>query len=181
MKTGHMKNIVIVDEDVVQLAPFVAELGLRGLKVRRFFEADACLRSAIRIRQVDAYIIDVMLKSKRHYARSDTQDHLYTGVFLARDVRALHPEVPIILFTNHSFKESISRIKRAVASIGNCAFVPKQSFVSALEFGNAIDAVLADGIGAIKKGFWARFGSGILAQPNFHGIGIDLKKLFSSQ
>jgi hypothetical protein len=174
------KKIVLVDEDIIQLAPFVTELRLRAIQVVQFFEADTCLRSTKRIQNVNGYIIDVMLPSHRYYSDIDTQQHLFTGVFLAQDIRRFHPKVPIILFSNHSFQESMNRISRAVTSIGNCAFVPKQSFKSAIEFGNAISAVLADGVGALKKGFWSRIGRGMLVQPNFAGIGIDLKEIFSA-
>lgn len=33
----------------------------------------------------------------------------------------------------------------------------------------------------IKKSFWQSFKESLLLEPNFNGIGIDLKKLFSSR
>jgi len=172
------RRVVLVDEDEIQMRPFVTELELRGIEVRRFFEADACLRSSRLLKTVDTFLVDVMLVSERRYPADETLDHLYTGVFLARDIRKYHQAVPIVLVSNHSMKDSVDRIRKALASIGNCAFVPKQSFKSALEFGNTVEAIMADGVASLKKGFWKRLGAGVLVQPNFAGVGIDLREVF---
>lgn len=172
------RRVVLVDEDEIQMRPFVTELELRGIEVRRFFEADACLRSCRLLKSVDTFLVDVMLVSERRYPAHETLDHLYTGVFLARDLRKYHQAVPIVLLSNHSMKDNVARIRKALASIGNCAFVPKQSFKSALEFGNTIEVIMADGVSALKNGFWKRLGAGVLVQPNLAGVGVDLKEVF---
>lgn len=83
-KISKRKSVVIVDEDRIQLSPFITELELRGLDVRYFSEADSCLRSARRMKNVDAFVIDVMLASALTYSSEYTINHLYTGVFLAQ-------------------------------------------------------------------------------------------------
>jgi len=176
--TVRNRRVVLVDEDEIQMRPFVMELELRGVEVRRFFEADACLRSSRLLKHVDTFLVDVMLISERRYSTDETLDHMYTGVFLARDIRKYQQAVPIVLLSNHSMKDSVARIRKALASIGNCAFVPKQSFKGALEFGNTIEAVMADGVAALKKGFWKRLGAGVLVQPNLAGVGVDLREVF---
>ena len=162
-------------------APYVT-LGTDGYgrsdtraQLRHFFEADACLRSSRLLKNIDLFLVDVMLPSEFRYPIDYSR---YTGVFLARDIRKYHQAVPIVLLSNHSMPDAVARIQKALASIGNCAFVSKQRFKTALDFGDIIEAILADGVGALKRGFWKRLGAGVLIQPNFAGVGVDLREVF---
>lgn len=175
-------KVVLVDDDRIQMLPFIAELELRGLNVRQFGEADQCLRSARRSRDIDVFIVDVMLPSARIYSPDDTQNFSYTGIFLARDIRLSHPTTPILILSNHAFRESLLRIEQAMTSIGCCAFVAKQTFGGVTEFADVIQAIVSRGIlGAKPRNIFGRLARSILMQPNVAGFGVDLKQLFGPQ
>ncbi len=179
--TAGRSCVVLVDEDMIQMAPFVAELGLRGTKVRVFAEADSCLRSARRCKGVAVFVVDVMLPSDGRYSREDTRDYLYTGVFLARDIRNAHPKTPILLVSNHALRENLRRIERAMATIGCCAFIAKQSFANPGEFADLVQRIAERGvIGAKPRNIFGRLARGIMLQPNVAGVGIDIKELLRS-
>jgi len=172
-------TILLVDEDRIQMRPFIAEVELRGHTVRLVEEADDGLNAAKQLKRLDLAIIDIMLPSVNRYSSEETQNHLYTGVFLARDIRRAHPDVPLLLISNHRFPESLRKIDRAMTSIGNCAFLSKQSFFDPGEFADVIDRVLAHGISkASAKSIFGRLWRSIILQPKMGGVGIDLKELF---
>lgn len=75
-------------------------------------------------------------------------------------------------------KENITRIKRALGAIGNCAFFPKQDFKSTIDFGDTIERIIERGLSSIKRGIWSKLKGSIIIQPNFQGVGIDIKELF---
>ncbi len=169
------RRVVVVDDDSIWLDYLTGEIELRGIELRHLFEADGCLRSSGLPKSIDLFLVDVMLPSEFRYPIDYSR---YTGVFLARDIRKYHQAVPIVLLSNHSMPDAVARIQKALASIGNCAFVSKQRFKTALDFGDIIEAILADGVGALKRGFWKRLGAGVLIQPNFAGVGVDLREVF---
>jgi CheY-like chemotaxis protein len=177
--TAPGPKVLLVDEDRIQMAPFVAELELRGLSVHVLEEADSCLKTAKHHKRLDIAIIDVMLPSARRYSLEETQNHLYTGVFLARDIRSIHPDLPILLISNQTFREELRRIDRGMRTIGNCAFLSKRAFADASEFADIVEKILSHGIKkAEAKDIFGRLYRSIILQPKIAGIGVDLRELF---
>lgn len=173
------RRVVFVDEDSTQTKPYIKEMGFRGIDVICFTDPDSCLYEAKDMSEVDAFVLDVMLPSINHYSAEDTLEYRFTGVFLARDLRGWHPRVPIILFSNHHQDEEVKRIQKALGTIGNCAFVRKQSVRSSVDFGDIIERVLERGLGSLGTGLWGTIKDSIIIQPNIQGVGLDLKKLFN--
>ncbi len=147
--------------------------------------ADEGLRRIETDANFDLLILDVMLATDakiKHssFSRENTNDFLCTGLVLAQRIRNLHKDLPILFFTSTSSSILISQIDRTIESIGHSTVLYKHKFSSAIEFAEIVDTLISAGIEAGKKRSWKKWLSDVLImQPNFAGMGIDLKKLFA--
>lgn len=103
---------------------------------------------------------------------------MYTGLFLARDVRKAYPSVPIILFSFASFPDLRESASRLASKLSNCVFLPKAETMP----NDLIDVVNRyfeefELRPKRRRSILSRLFSSLLLQPNLSGIGVDLKKL----
>ena len=171
-----MAEIVIVEDDVIWLKPYISHLKIRGHVVRHYIDADSYYR-----RVSDdfgaALVVDVMLPSKNRYSEADTFGHRYTGLLLGRDVRRFRPRLPILFLSSLHQESEITTIRSALRSMGNCAFASKKSFDTYLDFAKLLETISTDGVAKIPRmGFFRRLRRGLIVQPNAWGIGFDLKE-----
>jgi len=98
-------RIVIVDDERVAMLRYQQELELEGYDVVHY-DSVADIKPFLTTEKpdpVDLFIIDIMLPPEPVYSAEKTDMGLYTGIFLAQDIRKRYPDAPIILLTNTSF------------------------------------------------------------------------------
>lgn len=181
MRKARPKRIVIVDEDAIQMRPFEIDLNIRGFELTVCNTAEDCLDTLSSKRRFDLFVIDIMLKVREEnpvYTKEQTNDFLLTGLHLARDIRRRRKTTPILLFSNTSNRELLRVIREWQKQIGNTYFFPKYEILSVSEFGDMVEKIIEDGLPQkSKEGVFKKLGKAIKAEPNFYGLGIDLKKL----
>lgn len=171
------KSVVIVDEDINELAPFVIELQMRGINAIQYDSADSCMSKVQELDNVDLFLVDVMLATEGGYPPEKTGGGLLTGLLLAQDLRPLFPDTPITFFSAASLQWIKEGIETTIKSIGNSALLRKGDFDSTYEFGEVIEQILEAGKYPVKKDNRLRkLWDAIILQPNISGVGIDLKK-----
>jgi CheY-like chemotaxis protein len=175
-------TIVLVDEDEIQIPLLISELQINGNEVVDFKEADSCIRFAQSESNIDLFIVDIMLPSKEYYSDSVTRGFLYTGVFLARDIRKSHPETPILLISNHSDRESLNKIEKALDTIGWCVFLSKFNLPGIIRIADIAQIMIDKGIkGLAEESLIRKIWRCIILKPNINGIGFDFKEWFKSR
>ena len=87
MKNYSNSSILICDNDSTSSQWCIREMKLRGLSPVVFEDADDCIAYFNKGNQVSLVILDIMLPSKNAYSKQDTYDYVYTGLFLAQDIR----------------------------------------------------------------------------------------------
>jgi len=178
------KRIIIVDDDRVLTNRYQQRLVLAGFLVRPFFSVGTFMR-AFRMGNLgaDLYIIDVMMPGQDLYSEAKTDNGMNTGLCLASDIRDKDLETPIILFSNDTFDLVAPIAKKLALRLSNCYFVrkidtPPDALTDLVERYFATGSFEAAGQKPpwFKRLFRRLFGS-LLLQPNFGGLGIDLKEL----
>lgn len=170
-----MYSIVIVDESVHEVRPLLTDLSIRGLNVKVCPSADDCLELIMNGQKPNLFVLDVMLLSKGAFSQIETDDFLYTGLLLGRVIREILIDVPIMFFTSMSLASGLLYINETIESLGNSIVVRKHEIGKPHEFYDHIIPILESGR-VQSKSVVGTFADNVLIQPNFAGIGFDVKK-----
>lgn len=170
------KHILIIDDEKVALRPYQQALELGGYSVDIISESYKCkefIENPLNI-ITDMFIIDIMMPSERIYSNSKTNSGLLTGLYLANDIRKLDQDTPILFWSAGIFPEIIQQTKDLSKKLNNCAFIRKNEYLPD-DLVKLVNSYFdKDGF---KSGFFKTLWDSLLFQPNFNGVGIDLKKL----
>ena len=173
-------RIALIDDEDFVMRSYCVELELADYEVLQY-KSVAHIKSLIlteKKEQIDFFIVDIMLPPGSLYSDESTNLGLFTGLFLARDIRKKYLDVPIIIFTNSPFKSVQEVAKRFSTRLDNCILLQKADYLP-FELVDVVNSYFEEfrlspntKPGILKK----LFGS-LMLQPNINGIGIDLKQL----
>ena len=116
-------RIVWVDDDPLAQSGFVIELQMRDIDVDFMPDADRFLNVVRSGKQVDLFIIDLMILPPKDISLIDTQGAMQTGIFLAKEARYYYPTTPILMYTQAPER----RVKDAI-ELGKA--IPQVSYAS---------------------------------------------------
>jgi CheY-like chemotaxis protein len=170
------KHILIVDDEKIALPYYIQELELGGYSVELLSYApewQQLLKSPASTK-AEMFILDIMMPAGGVYDQSKTGGGLLTGLYLAMDIRKLYPDTPILLWSSGSFPELIGQAKRLAKGLNNCAFIRKGDYTP-LNLVKFMDSYFTNN--KFTSGFFRTLWDSLLLEPNFSGVGIDLKKL----
>lgn len=156
------------------------DLELANYDVKRFSGVDsvaAVIESKESLR-TDLFILDIMMPAGELLQEEPTDEGLLTGLFLAQYIRRSYPGVPIILLSHATFESVKVRAQRFAGTLDNCIFIEKRATTSE-ELVNIVNLYFQELILAPGKRRTAlrRWYESLMLQPNFYGLGLDLKKL----
>jgi CheY-like chemotaxis protein len=120
-------RIVIVDDEFVAMSYYRRALELDGYDVQHYKSVDD-LKSILFDKQtppIDLFIIDIMLPPGEIYSSQQTDEGVYTGLFLAQDVRKKYTDKPIIILSNTIFRAVREAAKRLSSRLNNCIVMQK--------------------------------------------------------
>lgn len=170
-------TIAIIDDEPLQTGYYVSALEEVGYKVDQFRSPASCKTAIVKGASFDLILCDLMMPSRGTYSVEDTEDGLITGLLFTEDLRASLPETPIFLFTNLNVHAILSRISQRVGRLANVFLLPKASFTPD-RMSEAVPAMLEDSIVPLKRrGILRRLFDSLILEPNFFGMGVDLKKI----
>jgi CheY-like chemotaxis protein len=104
--------ILFVDDELRWVATYLEEL---QYSYEVYFEAnvDDAFRSFEESKlEIDLLILDLMMDHGKLFGKEETELGLKTGILFYEKVRALAPELPIIILTNISDKKVAERFHR---------------------------------------------------------------------
>ena len=107
-------KILFIDDDKAPIRYYLQELKDSGFNVTHCRNPDEALSILIdQGREFRLVILDSAMPPGKRYANSNTEEGLTTGSFLFEDIRALCPNIPVLILTNF---EGLEWIARACAS-----------------------------------------------------------------
>ena len=140
--------IYFIDEDVIQIKPFVLELELRGHDVEIISNAD---KAFIKFKDndfadVELIIIDVMLavepnEHKSIFTRIETDDFKITGIILLQRLKDQNPKIfpsKALFFTMATSPELLTTVKAACQKY-SVKMLHKSEFPTPYEFGEEVE------------------------------------------
>ena len=165
-------KILVIDDDLIAVPHVVDELRMCGLSVDLMSDATQ-IRALLEMDgppPADFFVIDVMMDLREVYSLQETRAGLYTGVFLATDVRAKWPHVPLVLWSAAMLKFVKEAAAKSAQRISNCAFVSKGELLE-----DVIDSYFKRG--RFGRRWMERLWGAVTLSPNIAGVGLDVKKL----
>jgi CheY-like chemotaxis protein len=108
-----MTKILLIDDDIQAMRYYVETLEAAGFDVTQCTGPDSALQ-VLRdtTTPVSAVLLDIMMPPGDAYRRQNTQEGLTTGLFLLEDLRRLRPNLPVVVLTNVSNRDTLQRIPR---------------------------------------------------------------------
>ena len=180
MEEKETYRIILIDDERVAMRSYWQDLQLDGYQVTQYVstqEVEAFI-SSNKPEEVDFFIIDIMIDLDPLYSSEKTDYGRLTGLFLALDIRKRYPEIPIILLSNTSFDSVLAATKRLTSRLKDCIYLRKQDILP-----HELTEIVTNYFKKMKlspnhklRAFRKLFRS-LMLEPNFYGIGIDLKKL----
>jgi CheY-like chemotaxis protein len=171
------RKIVIVEDDpqVCRLIPNMFALSGFDIAIVTGVSSIEQLVKGKAHKDADFFVCDVMMPHGLLYTQEETCDGCYTGILVARDLRAKYPNVPIILWSSFPLEAVRAMAKQATSVISKCALVGKSELPKNLI--KAIDHYFKTG--RFKRGVFERLWGAISLRPSIPGtgVGIDLKAL----
>lgn len=126
---------------------------------------------------VDVIILDMMMPSGTMFTDEETQLGRFTGVVVAERIRRIQPYVPIVLLSDASLEEVRSACKKLEKRLFNCIFFSKSSLQSR-RLAEKMDVYFSEGkFEKPSESLLQRVFGALILQPNFGGVGVDIKKL----
>jgi CheY-like chemotaxis protein len=170
------KHILIIDDEKITLRYYIQELELEGYSVEVISRASECRRliDSQTFTLPDMFVVDIMMSPQGIYDKSKTEDGLLTGLYLARDIRKQYQDTPILIWSVTPFPELVDQAKRLAKSLNNCAFIRKSDYLP-VDFVEFVNSYFSNS--GFKSGFFRTLWDSLLLEPNFSGVGIDIKKL----
>lgn len=176
-----MSTILLVDDESVYTSLYRASLQSRSLKVIACKGPKSALKKLSEHPNIKVFVVDLMMPSQGLYTPEETQNNLLTGALLARDIRRIYHEEPIIIFTSSTVEHHLDRLKLFVDDMNNI-FVVQKGSTNPDKFSKTVEFLIYnDHLGDEEQSILSRFFSSLLWQPNFFGLGINLRKLISKK
>ena len=170
-------NIAIIDDDHIQTRYYINALEETGYNVYHFLSPASCKTALIKGTLFDLYLCDLMMPPRGAYRIEETEDGLITGLLLAEELRENDWETPIFLFTNLNIQTAVSRVSHRIEKLNNVFLLPKAEYTPE-RICEAIPAILEQNLPPLKrKGILKRLFDSLILEPNFFGIGVNLKKI----
>lgn len=169
-------KVIIFDDDSFQIPFYERTLSAAGFTVVHI-KTTGAVRPILNGKQhkdSSFFIVDMMMPPGTLYESEATAAGLYTGLFLARDLRAKFPIVPIILWTAAHVDGVREAAKQHSIRIPNCTYIHKLQ---------AMPNELADALrhyqkkNTFRRGFFSRLWRAASIRPSVGGIGLDVKEL----
>ena len=168
------RTIVIVDDDKQTMPFYVQALEFAQYEVRHFVYANSALNKIDSEKlAVDLWIIDVTMPPG-NYNMAKTENGILTGLYFAVDIKKAYPEVPIILFSASPLPPVTKNARALARKLPKCSYISKLAYPphTLVEY---VDYFFDKG--RFKEGRLRKIYDSLILEPNFSGIGIDLKKL----
>lgn len=106
--------LLMVDEGRSEMQTILEELRYAGFEVEWKTDIDAALEFfVLNRRNIDLLILDVMMPPGRAFRDEDTQDGLRTGLFFYDRIRAMEPELPVVILTNFPDERAMQKYRGA--------------------------------------------------------------------
>jgi len=106
------RTVLLVDDEKQPLKYYVWALEREGFKVMQCYDPDTAFDFVDKqTPDIVAVILDIMMLPGERYRDKDTQEGLTTGTFLYDDLRSRYPDVPVIVITNVSNRETLQYFK----------------------------------------------------------------------
>ncbi len=172
-------HVVIIDDESVPTSYYCHALELDGYRVTHLRSATSCadLLTPDNEKDVDFFVIDVMMPTGSRYSQGATEGGAYTGLLLARDLRIAGHTSPIVLFSNATFSQIRDAAERMADRLNDCIFLRKHE-TTPFGLADTVNRYFKESkLKPKKKGLLQRIFGGILLQPNIGGVGVDIKKL----
>jgi CheY-like chemotaxis protein len=170
------KHILIIDDEEIALRYYIQGLELEGYSVGVISHASECkqLINSQNPTPTDMFVLDIMMPSQGIYDESQTEGGLLTGLYLARDIRKIYQDIPILLWSAAPIPELVGKAKHLAKGLNNCAFIRKSDYPPT-DFVEFVNSYFSNN--SFKSGFFRTLWDSLLLEPNFSGLGIDIKKL----
>lgn len=141
--------IYFIDEDEIQLRPFLLEMALRNFETHHILTADDAIQSLDNITANDFLFIDVMLaansdETKSVFKRDQTEDYKTTGLALAQMILTLRKDIVpghIVLMSQAASQKMKSTIK-AFAKKYCLKYIAKSLYDDPMSFGDEVERIL---------------------------------------
>ena len=180
--TDSNGSVVLVDDDRICMPRALREFERQKIDFQYFQEADSCLAFAQCNPEVALFFIDVIIPSQMKYSRRETDDFFTTGLFLARDIREIYSNHPIVFLSGAADADLVSKIKTTAEELGDCWYLPKTILIKDSALAEIVTLYFKHGTGALarQRHFWQVVWECVTLQPNVFGIGINLNQLMES-
>ena len=170
-------NIAIIDDDHLQMRYYIRALEDAGYNVFLFRSPASCKTALLKGIAFDLFLCDLMMPPRGSYNLEDTEDGLITGLLFAEELRKTESDSPIFLFTNLNEQTVVSRVAQRAKKLTNIFLLSKALFTPD-RMCEAIPAMLEESLPPLqRKGILRRLFDSLILQPNFFGMGINLKKI----
>ena len=105
----EMKDtILLIDDEKLVMNYYVNTLEAAGFEVKRYYDTDTTFEFIEKEKPVlAAIIIDIMMVPGKKFQNVDTQDGLKTGVHIYNNIRSDYADIPIIILTNVTNKDTL--------------------------------------------------------------------------
>jgi len=137
-----MKTVVWVDDDPLLSRPFQQELELLSVDLIFLKSCTEYLKFIDSARTAELFIIDLVMKPEGRVSNIASNYGLETGVVLTIETRRVHPDAPVLLFTNTANASAREEAKRKLAGVKNVTFVPKSRMTQTGKFGELVTALI---------------------------------------
>jgi len=118
--------ILMIDDEPHYVKTYIDELEFSGYQVKLEKDVDAGFKFLTENKdQIQLVILDIMMSPGRLLAEVDTQNGLRTGVYLFDRIRALAPDLPILILTNVSDPRVAARFQGQE----KCRFLRKEDYL----------------------------------------------------
>jgi len=180
MERNGNRRILFVDDDAIISPIYIQELKLAGYDVE-FYQGVDSISTALASEQrphADLFIIDVMMPPEKSFANEPTNGGLLTGLFLAQEIRKTFSYVPVILLSSMTFDSVRKSASQFAMRLENCILLEKRE-TNPFALVGIVDQYFKEFVleSGQKSSVFSRLFKSLLLQPNFYGVGIDLKKL----
>jgi CheY-like chemotaxis protein len=167
-------KILIIDDDLIAIPHVASELRLEGFQVDAISTSKqiAKLLAKRGAFPADFLVLDLMLVVDL-YSPEEAHHGLFTGLLLARDVRAKWQHVPILIWSAAPLKRVREVAAEFTKQIDNCRFLSKGAPIA-----EAIKSYFKHG--RFVRGWAERLWESMTIRPSIGGVAVDIKKLRDS-
>lgn len=133
------RTVLIIDDEKLVMELYVRALEQKGFKVKQCYSPDEAFKFLSKTEPA-IVIVDLMMLPGKKYKNQDTNDGLSTGFLLIHDIIELIPQLPIIVLTNVSNRETLSSLPKKT----NLKLVVQKLDCPPFDLAEIVEQVLAD-------------------------------------